>query len=100
MMKLFGAFGPSSRRSRHATSDLRYTRFGHDKTRKGAAEEFRTPADETSLGAVPAQAERPMQATARPVAPPIDENAHLYSEAGVSTAVLRNALPQRFAENR
>lgn len=41
-----------------------------------------------------------MQATARPVAPPIDENAHLYSEAGVSTAVLRNALPQRFAENR
>lgn len=102
MMKLFGAFGPAVKKGPQPEEDIRYTRFSYHKTRETAAPAAEATSSHVRRSAMPAAAHRPASNVARATAPApeVDENAHLYSETRVSVAVLRNALPQRFAESR
>ncbi len=100
MIRLFGALGPTAGKRRTRKEDVRYTRFDANRSRQSPQ-----PADAEDralLGAAVAEAHRPVSSIVHDPAPavPVDENAHLYSEAHVSVAVLRNALPQRFADLR
>lgn len=98
MMKLFGSFGPATKKSPTHEADIRYTRFSYHKTREVAAPQSHDHPSHVRRPAAPAAAHRPASNVARAKPAKLDENAHLYSEARVSIAVLRNALPQRFAK--
>ena len=96
-MKIFGALGPSAKKPPTHEADMRYTRFSYHKTRETAPSH---PVDTTShvrRSSLPVAAHRPASNAARVHRQKIDENAQLYSDAGISVNVLRKALPLRFA---
>ncbi len=78
--------------------DIRYTRFTHTKTRAVLAAPVAAMSLSEHDGTVRSMSRQPASRVAVPDSLPIDENAHLYADTGVSVAVLRRALPQRFAD--
>ncbi|WP_299734966.1 hypothetical protein [uncultured Roseobacter sp.] len=98
MLRLFNTLNTAKHDRIVATSAEKFSRFEPRHVRETLSEDVVIPAQSARQTPAPVAAYRPASLAAKRAEPKFDDAAHLHSEARVSVAVLRRALPIRFAE--
>ncbi|MBW4709294.1 hypothetical protein KX928_15995 [Roseobacter sp. YSTF-M11] len=97
MLRLFNTLNASKHTNGVSPTVKKFTRFEPRHVRE-AAPQTTCIAQPEHRAPTPVAAYRPASHAPRKIEPVFDDAAHLHSEARVSIAVLRRALPQRFAQ--
>ncbi|MGC3938820.1 hypothetical protein ACOTTU_13535 [Roseobacter sp. EG26] len=97
MLRLFNTINASKYEQQLSMPTKKFSRFEPRHVRDPIAEECVAPPQPQQRASIPVAAYRPVSLANKKPRPVFDEAAHLHSDARVSIAVLRRALPQRFA---